>query len=101
MTTAAPATRQQREMTGFVPVSVKTLIALHDVYVHADIFLLHDGSSKPTLFRSRKVASTADDFHSLADLDVLYIKRSDFSGFQSAIAANMESILQRDDIPPA
>ena len=65
-------------------------MTLHDVYVHADIFLLHDGSSKPTLFRSRKVASTAENFQSLADVDVLYNKRGDYSGFQSAIAANLE-----------
>lgn len=88
-------------LSSFVPVATKTLMALHDVYVSADIYLLHEGAPQPTLFRSRSVRSTAENFRSLVDVDVLYVKRSEYGNFQSAIAAHLETILQRENIPAA
>lgn len=89
------------EAEGYVPISVEMMMSLHDVYIHADIFVLHEGLETPTLFRSRSYASSAENFRSLTGVDALYIRSSDYAEFQSELAASLETILRRDAVPPA
>jgi len=85
-------------LAGYAPVRVTAIKLLPDF--SCDLFIMHKGCVAPALYREKAYRADADSFSALEKrgCHTLYIRASDYRQYRKELDANLEDLLQREDV---